>query len=154
MAAPAWRTKRISPSSGQSLLAWLPTPPGLLVGYGVFLAVVAFWPSLVDRPLFALVQVVGKYLPLITYPRVETLANVALFVPVGVLLTLCLAPSLRYLVMPIGFVLSGIIESVQALALPARTPSLYDITANTAGVCLGLLVVALTVGRETHRRRL
>lgn len=121
----------------------LSTPAGLLGLYGLFLAMVAFWPVPVDRPVSALVQALGKLLPVFTYQRVEFLANIALFAPLGVLLALWTPKSLRYLVMPIGFVVSVLVEGFQALLLPARTPSLYDILANTAGACLGLILIVV-----------
>lgn len=65
----------------------------------------------------------------------------------GLLLALSLPAGLRYLVMPVGFVTSFFIEGCQGPALPARTPSLYDIVANTAGACLGLIIVAFVETR-------
>ena len=125
------------------VLAGVGTPVGLLACYGLFLAVVAFWPTPVDRPVSALVRALGQLLPVFTYDRVEYLANIALFVPMGILLALSLPVVLRYLVLPIGFLTSVFIEGLQALALPGRTPSLHDIVANTTGACLGLILVAL-----------
>ena len=67
-------------------------------------------------------------------------ANILLFVPLGVLLTLILRD--RALVLPIAIVLTLAIESVQGVLLDRRTPSELDMVANTAGACIGLLAVA------------
>lgn len=65
----------------ERVIDWLATPPGLLAAYGAILAVVGLWPVPVDRQLKAWVVAIGKVVPVVTYPPVESLANVALFVP-------------------------------------------------------------------------
>ena len=77
---------------------------------------------------------------MLTYPRIEFSANILLFVPLGVLLMLILRR--RYLILPIAIVVTVAIECSQALLLDKRTPSVLDIIANTAGACLGMLIVA------------
>jgi len=64
----------------------------------------------------------------------DIVANVLLFVPLGVL-----APGRRTVVA--GLLLSVAIETTQAL-LPPRTPSLLDVVANSLGVALGALLHA------------
>lgn len=125
----------------------------VLAGYTVALALIAFWPTPVDAGLARLLAALTRRLPVLTYERIEFLANIAMFVPLGVLLAIVLVRS-RALVLPIVFVTTFLIECVQALLLPERTPSVMDIVANTAGGCMGLLAVAAaeTLGRLGRRR--
>ena len=71
------------------------------------------------------------------YTVLEFVANVALFVPFGVLWSLA-APRLRPMaVVALGLAISCGIELVQLL-LPSRVPSVSDIVANTLGAALGV----------------
>jgi len=45
--------------------------------------------------------------------------------------------------MPVALLVSLAIESVQAVYIAARTPSVYDIIANVSGAALGLVAVAV-----------
>ena len=120
----------------------------ILVVYGTVLALIGFWPSPVDAPAGPLLRGVTRALPWATYARIEFGANILLFVPLGVLLALILRQ--RYLVLPIAFVTTVAIESLQALVLARRTPSVMDIVANVTGACIGLLIVVFL---EWSRRR-
>jgi len=112
----------------------------VLTLYGISLAMIALWPVPVDQGAAGFLQRVGRVLPMLTYPRIEFSANILLFVPLGVLLMLILRR--RYLILPIAIVVTVAIECSQALLLDKRTPSVLDIIANTAGACLGMLIVA------------
>ncbi len=112
-----------------------------LVAYGVAVALIGFWPVPVDSGAGPLLRAVTAVFPVATYERIEFGANVVMFVPLGLLLTMLL-PQARWLVLPIAFVATVTLESGQAIALSARTPSVLDIIANTAGACLGMLVAA------------
>ncbi|WP_244946435.1 VanZ family protein [Microbacterium saccharophilum] len=116
-------------------------PRAYLALYLAVLAAVAFWPSPVDQGAGPLLRVVTRLIPVLTYPRIEFAANIALFVPFGLLLALIITRN-RWLVLPIAFLATVTIECVQAVALGARTPSVLDIIANTAGACLGMLAAA------------
>ncbi|SFI75802.1 MULTISPECIES: VanZ family protein [Microbacterium] len=115
-------------------------PRAYLALYVVLLAGVAFWPSPVDQGAGPLIRLITRILPVLTYPRIEFAANIALFIPLGFLLTLILTRN-RWLTLPIAFVATVTIECVQAVALGARTPSMLDVVANTAGACVGILLV-------------
>lgn len=130
----------------------LRNPRTYLVAYAVALATIAFWPSPVDRDTGPLLRLLTRLVPVLTYPRIEFLANVVLFVPLGLLLTLILIRS-RWLVLPIVFLATVTIECVQAVLLDARTPSALDIVANTAGGCLGILVALLFERLRARRTR-
>ncbi len=71
----------------------------------------------------------------------EFLANVALFVPLGVLLSLAWPRLSPWLVIGAGFVLSGAIELTQ-FTLPSRFPTVGDVVANTTGAAIGYAAVA------------
>lgn len=125
----------------------------LLALYAITLTPIAFWPTPVDGSDFAgrIVRFLVRFVPGLTYERLEFGANIALFVPFGILLALVFAGS-RYLVVPTVFVSSFTIECIQGALLPDRTPSLYDIFANLAGGCFGLLAVATYEWWQPRRR--
>jgi VanZ family protein len=112
----------------------------VLTLYGITLAMIALWPVPVDQGAAGFLRRVTRVLPMLTYPRIEFSANILLFVPLGVLLMLILRR--RYLILPIAIMVTVAIECSQALLLDKRTPSVLDIIANTAGACLGMLIVA------------
>lgn len=116
--------------------------------YGLGLAMIALWPVPVDSPAGPLLRRVTHVLPALTYARIEFSSNILLFVPLGVLLMLILRR--RYLILPIAIAVTVAIECSQALMLDQRTPSVLDIIANTAGACVGMLVVAMV---ESQRGR-
>ncbi|WP_251453566.1 VanZ family protein [Microbacterium sp. Marseille-Q6648] len=117
---------------------WARTALGI---YIAVLTLIAIWPVPVDSGAGPLIRAITRVLPVVTHARLEFGANILLFVPLGALLAVILAR--RYLVVPIAFVTTVGIESVQALALDRRVPSVMDIIANVTGACLGLLLVGL-----------
>ena len=119
-----------------------------LSAYAIVLALIAFWPVHVDSGAGPFLRAITRAIPLLTYSRIEFTANILLFVPLGFLLTLILVRE-RWMVLPIAFLTTVIIETVQAIALSARTPSVLDIIANTAGACAGMLVAGFV---ELHSR--
>lgn len=88
------------------------------------------------------------------FHRLEVLANVAVFVPVGVLAFL-LTPRRRWpLSLLVGPGLSVAIESAQEVALPHRAATVSDVLANstgaTIGVCLAVLCTLLTAAPSSR----
>ncbi|GAA5035623.1 VanZ family protein [Microbacterium fluvii] len=126
------------------------TAAWVLVAYLTALALIAFWPVPVDRDAAGLVHAILRAIPGLSYPALEFTANIVLFVPFGVLLTLA-APHRRGLVMPIALATTLVIETGQALLLVQRTPSVLDIIANVTGAAIGLGAVVL-VERLRARR--
>jgi glycopeptide antibiotics resistance protein len=114
-----------------------------LLFYVVALSLVVFWPQHVDKGAGSFLRAIMHFLPIVTPHRVEFGANILLFVPLGVLLAI-MAPRRRHIIAPVGFLVSLSIESVQGVLLEGRTASVFDIVANTAGACLGLLLVEFT----------
>ncbi|SFR94562.1 VanZ like family protein [Microbacterium sp. cf046] len=116
----------------------------LLTVYAITLALIAFWPVPVDSDAGPLLRQITLAFPPLTYPRIELLANILLFVPLGALLMLIIRR--RYLILPIAVAVTAVIECSQALMLDRRTPSMLDIIANTVGACVGILIVAALQG--------
>lgn len=121
------------------LKAFVSSARGLLVVYFLLLALIAFWPTPVDRAAGSFLLWLGRVAPALNYTRVEFGANILLFIPFGLLVAQVLRAR-RYLAVALGFLASIGIELVQWLALPARTPSIYDVLANTIGAALGALI--------------
>ena len=120
----------------------------VLTIYAISLTLIAYWPVPVDAGAGRFLRVVTRVLPALTYPRIEFSSNILLFVPLGVLLMLILRR--RHLILPIAIVVTVAIECAQELMLDKRTPSVLDIIANTAGACIGVLIVAVV---ESMRSR-
>lgn len=118
--------------------------------YGVALLAIAFWPQPVDSGAGRVIGWLIRVVPGLTYERLEFGSNIALFVPFGIAVGMLLRRH-RYLVLPVALLATLTIESAQAVLLPARTPSLYDILANVAGASIGLIVLATY--EELRRRR-
>ncbi|GAB3630711.1 hypothetical protein GCM10027421_00640 [Microbacterium shaanxiense] len=121
------------------------------VVYAVALLLVAFWPVPVDTSAAKLLGWVTEHFPVLTYRRIEFAANILLFVPFGALLAL-LMPEMRYLVLPLGLLVSGGIEIGQAVFLSARFATYSDVIANVAGACIGLVLVVIGETWARHRR--
>lgn len=91
----------------------------------------------------------------VSVEEAEALANVLLFVPIGLLLRLALPRALSSLLLLLATAGSLGIEVVQYTLLPARTPSLVDVLTNGGGTAIGL-VLGVDVQRSARwwsRRR-
>jgi glycopeptide antibiotics resistance protein len=85
------------------------------------------------------------------WSRTEVLANVALFVPLGLLLTIVLRRAVLAAIL--CALLSAGIELAQRLYLPTRVPSLADVEHNALGAVLGA-ALALPLVLATRKQRL
>ena len=120
-----------------------------LVGYLLFVGFTVWLPASVSSKVTGLVGVMARWVAeagIASYQQsavvLELLANVALFVPVGLLLPFAW-PRLRlWQVTLAGGLLSVVIESVQGL-MPSRFPTISDVIANTTGTFLGAVVATL-----------
>lgn len=74
------------------------------------------------------------------YPVLEFVANIALFVPFGLLIALARPRTPLWRIVAAGFATSCVIEVVQVM-IPSRFPMVSDVVANTLGVLIGCLVV-------------
>lgn len=128
----------------------------LLAVYLVALALVAFWPTPVDRPVAGKLQTAlfalhAAGLPkLINYNFVEFSSNVLMFVPIGVLAALAFSSLHRWRIVMAAFLGSCGMEAGQLLFLSDRFPSAMDIVANTGGAMLGVWVLGTL---EQHFRQ-
>jgi glycopeptide antibiotics resistance protein len=87
------------------------------------------------------------------YALLEFTANIALFLPVGLLGVVLVGVDRWWLTVLAGFLLSSAIELSQLLFLPSRFPTLFDVLANTTGAVLGTLLAMLAVDAAASRRR-
>lgn len=78
----------------------------------------------------------------VTYDGVEFTANIAMFVPMGVLFTLLLGLRRWWLALLIGIAATCAIELTQQL-LPTRYSDPRDIVANSLGALVGIGIVAV-----------
>lgn len=130
----------------------------LLVPYLVTLALIVWLPGEDASQVTGIVGTIAQWVadsvgvPFdAAYVPLEFLANVALFVPFGLLLAAS-APRMSWWGVTLaGCATSVLIEVVQIL-LPTRFPTLSDVIANTAGAALGWLVWRLAT-RVVERRR-
>lgn len=85
--------------------------------------------------------------------RVEFLANIGLFVPLGVFLLLLVGSRLWLVALAAGIVLTSMIESVQR-QIPGRVSDPRDVAANSIGMFVGIvLALVLTLPATLRRRR-
>ena len=79
----------------------------------------------------------------ITFDVVEFWSNVAMFVPLGVIAVLWFGVRGWWTAPLLGLLVSGVIETAQALFLDTRVPDVRDLFANTLGAVLGMLLILL-----------
>ncbi|CAN5204620.1 hypothetical protein BH09ACT5_BH09ACT5_09190 [soil metagenome] len=89
----------------------------------------------------------------VEYLDIEFLANVGMFVPLGVLTALLMPRRARWTLLLIGTAFSGFIEAYQALFLPGRYPELRDVLSNSTGFLLGAVVTVVIHRFWSDRRK-
>ena len=89
----------------------------------------------------------------LTYSRVESLANVAMFVPIGVFFILLFGRRLWFLSVISGVLLTLAIEFAQQF-IPGRVSDVRDLLANSIGTVLGVLVALLLTHAKARRLRI
>lgn len=92
------------------------------------------------------------YAESIDYDRLEFLANIALFVPVGMFLLLLFGAGQWWLAGIGSFLLTSFIETVQH-QIPGRVPDDRDLLANTLGGLIGIVMALVLTMPATMRRR-
>lgn len=132
----------------------------LLTGaYLVFVAWLTLTPqdyaaahiSIIYRALDALHR--RGYLLAIDAGELEFIANVALFVPVGMFLLLLVGTRLWWVALAASFAMTAFIETAQQ-SIPGRVPDGRDLVANGLGAVIGvLLATAMTLPAALRRRR-
>jgi glycopeptide antibiotics resistance protein len=115
----------------------------LLGTYLLALALIVFLPARDAGRVTGIIGWVAEGLSTFGVPReaaavaLEFLANIALFVPFGVLFRLALPRLSAWSIVATGAGVSIGIELAQ-LAIPSRVASISDVVANTAGAAIGL----------------
>lgn len=121
------------------------------------LALIAFWPTPVDRPVHGLLADTLSFLHRHGIPRwfnyqfIESAANVVLFVPVGFVSALSFPHKRWWQIGALGLLVSGCIELGQFLFLHDRFASPMDTVTNTAGAVIGAVLAAVAVKRLEAR---
>lgn len=123
------------------------------VTYMSALTMVVFWPTPVDtdgapalRGWLVIFWILGtpKW---IGYAQVEWLANVVMFVPLGIFCAFFVSRKGVILGAAAGLLAAVAIETIQSLFLPGRYGSILDVVANTLGAVGGAsLAVPLKSG--------
>lgn len=118
--------------------------------YAAALALIALWPTPVDRNVAVIdLPPVAWVLRLVGlsqwegYKLIEFTANIALFVPLGVLILLWRTDWGWQRAALIAFGVTSTIEVLQNVLRPERFASLSDVVANTLGGTIGALLVAV-----------
>ncbi|UOE44344.1 VanZ family protein [Agromyces larvae] len=130
----------------------------LLVPYLVLLALIVFLPAREAGRVTGIVGWAAELLAGFGVPRepaavaLEFLANVALFVPFGVLLALAWPRLGAWSVIGIGAATATVIELVQ-LGIPSRVSTVSDVIANTTGTAIGLVLVLAVAAGAVHRHQ-
>ncbi|POH62230.1 VanZ family protein [Cryobacterium zongtaii] len=129
----------------------------LAAAYLLALALIAFWPAPVDRGAHGTIASVLTGLHAhgvpgwVNYALVEFTANIALFLPVGLLGVVLLGSARWWMAVLAGFAASSLIELGQLVFLPARFATPLDVLANTIGAALGALLALTLLAAVTAR---
>lgn len=135
-----------------------------LVAYLLFVGFTVWLPATVSARVTGLVGILARWVAeagIASYQSsaivLEFLANVALFVPIGLLLPIAWSRLRLWHVVLLGALLSGLIETVQGV-MPSRFPTISDVMANTLGTLIGGAIVVAFLAwwrpptpRRSHR---
>lgn len=131
----------------------------LLVPYLIALALIVWLPapeaSTVTGVVFEIAHEVSRLSGMtveISYAIFEFVANIVLFVPLGLLLSLSWPGAGLWTIVLLGCSTSATIELVQLL-LPSRVTALSDVIANTLGTAAGALTAGMIIGLGRRERR-
>ena len=105
-----------------------------------------------DSIIWRLVKIFERY-PMtlwLDFATVEFLANVAMFVPLGLFFVLLLGRGRWWLAILFGLVLTVAIEFVQQF-LPSRVSDPRDLVANSIGATLGVLIALVVTAAKARR---
>ena len=122
----------------------------VLLAMAVPLALIAFWPSPVDKPVSGQLGAVLVFLHhngipgWFNYKFVEASANVVLFIPLGFVAALAFPSKHWWQIGAFGLLISGCIELGQLLFLHDRFASPSDIVTNSSGALIGALLALWT----------
>ncbi|MBH0055255.1 MULTISPECIES: VanZ family protein [unclassified Salinibacterium] len=126
-----------------------------------YLAVVAWLtlspqaPDQRDGPLWQLAVFLDRFSATqwLTFNDLEFVANIALFVPLGLFFVLLVGKRRWWLALALAVVLTSGIEWVQQF-IPSRVSDVRDIVSNSLGATIGVVVtLSVAAARERARRR-
>lgn len=126
----------------------------MLAVYALGVIAVLAWPTPVDAPAAGPLAALTRWLAAhglgwVSYSVIEFSANVALFAPIGFLVTLASPRLLWWHVVGGVAVLASLAEVAQSALRPERFGTVQDVVANTAGAALGFIVArCLQTGRR------
>jgi glycopeptide antibiotics resistance protein len=131
----------------------------LLLAYVTLIGLITLTPESVDRGVYprlmrGVLFLQHHGLPGFRYSMIEEVANVGLFVPLGMLGVLAFGTPRWWLAVLAGTALSASVELAQALFLPARVASVTDVAANGAGALVGATTAVVIAARTRRRGRL
>jgi len=121
-----------------------------LASYLLVLLTASLWPTPVDgggfvwlitSEILKFAQTVS-WLNWIKYNQLEALANILLYLPLGVFLILFVKRLPLWLLLISPAFISALAESVQRFLLPARYSTIDDVINNSIGGALGVLIAA------------
>lgn len=92
------------------------------------------------------------YAESLDYDGLEFLANIALFVPIGMFLLLLFGAGGWWLAAIGSFAMTAVIETLQH-QIPGRVPDDRDLMANTVGALIGIVIALILTLPATLRRR-
>ncbi len=112
------------------------------------LAVLTLTPSRVEDSMPNLLDLVLSVVhrlgwTALDFTRLEVLANIVVFIPVGVLAFLLLPRRVWLLSLLVGPLVSLSIEAAQRVALPHRAATVTDVIANSSGATAGVAFAVL-----------
>lgn len=121
------------------------------------LGTVGFWPTPVDKPIHGALTAALKYLHArgvpgwVDYRLIEASANVAMFIPFGVLAAMALPNRAWWQLIGVGLMASICMELGQLLFISARFASPVDVVTNTVGASLGIIGARLLARSNAPR---
>jgi len=121
---------------------------GLGIPFVVGLVALTLTPSRVEQRMPNLLDLVLSVAHRVgwsslDFTRLEVLANVLVFIPVGILAFLLLPRRAWGLAFVVGPALSLAIEVFQRIALPHRAATVSDVIANSTGATVGAVLAVL-----------
>lgn len=113
--------------------------------YVVLLVAIALWPDPIDAPIRGRVVEFMRFLrplglPELAYRNVEATANIALLMPLGLVIGLVLPIRWSWCAPLTGFACGIVIELTQSAFLPERLATWNDVVLNTVGSAIGAVV--------------
>lgn len=118
---------------------------GVGIPFFAALAVLTLTPARIERSMPNLLDLVlgGAHRlgwASLDFTRLEIIANVLVFIPVGILAFLFVPRAIWPVSLLVGPAISGSIEVAQRLALPHRAATISDLIANSAGATAGVVL--------------